>query len=202
MAKNDHDHSNHVMPEEMIEPEPMAIPLDAVDPSGDWQGQQIELETGEYIGKWTFLSKEKGKYKGCKIRTYSFNLKREGSPSSENLNGEFTVHSRKSGKSIRTRVDFLLDMNDDGNYDETETMISDTKEGFRVKDALTNYTSFDYKDSLSLRKITNNGSFSFEIEEYSYSAPILTFNTQRSGQDNSFDISFRSDFNYEDLVVC
>ena len=63
MANSDHDHSNHVMHEQMIESEPMPMPpLDAVEPSGDWQGQQIELETGEYIGQWTFKRKEKGKY--------------------------------------------------------------------------------------------------------------------------------------------
>lgn len=204
MAENSlaHAHSSHVMPEDMEELAPMPE-IDIVSPSTDWQGQQIELDEGEYIGQWKFDRKEKGKYKGCKIRTYRFDLTKDGATKNENLKGEFTVHSRKSGKSIRTQVDFWLDMNRNDVYEDDEVMISVAKDGFRVKDALTDYTSDDYNDALNLRKIEGRGAFQFQIEEYLFRAPRLTFESQKSDrEDSSFEIDFGSAYNYEDLIVC
>ena len=197
-----HEHGSHLMTGDIEEPAPMPE-IDIVAPSADWQGQQIELEEGSYIGQWKFDRKEKGKYKGCKIRTYRFELIKDGETKNEKHKGEFTVHSRKSGKSIRTKIDFWLDMNENNVYEENEVMISVAKDGFRVKDALTDYTSEDYKDAVNLRRLGGNGVFQFEIEEYKFRAPILTFESQTSRQkESSFETDFGSTYNYEDLVVC
>ena len=197
-----HEHGSHLVMDDIEEPAPMPE-IDLVSPSADWQGQQIELDQGEYIGQWKFDRKEKGKYKGCKIRTYRFELTKDGDSKNKNLKGEFTVHSRKSGKSIRTQIDFWLDMNRNNVYEDDEVMISVAKDGFRVKDALTDYTSDDYKDAVNLRRIEGKGAFQFEIQEYKFRAPMLTFESQKTGQkDSSFEIDFGSTYNYEDLVVC
>ncbi|MAR08151.1 MAG: hypothetical protein CL862_13790 [Cyanobium sp. NAT70] len=175
---------------------------DPTDPPDHWQGQNIELDAGTYTAEWKLDRTEKGKHKGCKIKTYAFQLRTQDQAKEDELKGEFTIHSRKSGQSIRTEVIFLLDMNSDGKFKDNETMISDTKGGYRIKDALTNYTSEDYNDAMTLRKIRGKGIFSFEIEDYQFRAPSIQFEPIKENQWKEFAIDFGASFNYEHLAVC
>ena len=175
---------------------------DPIDPHDRWQGQKIELVPGTYTAEWKLDRTEKGKHKGCKIKTYTFQLREKDQAKEDALQGELTVHSRTSGQSIRTEVVFLLDMNSDGKFKDNETMISDLKGGYRIKDDLTDYTSEDYNVALALRKIRRKGIFNFEIEDYQFRAPSIQFEPIKDNQWKEFAMDFDPSFNYEDLVVC
>ena len=62
------------MKHEVHAAEPVDFELDIPDiehfPLDRWEGQTINMVPGAYQVGWTLMSERKGKYKGCRIRTY------------------------------------------------------------------------------------------------------------------------------------
>ena len=85
------------------------------------------------------------------------------------LSGEFTIHSRVYGESIRTKIDAVVDYDGNGKFGDDEVLFSSGKEGYRVRNAITDFTSEDYMDALKLRQIKKSGQFSFDIEPFTNS---------------------------------
>ena len=195
------DHSNEpadlamdvALPEELPE-EPM-IPLDV------WEGQTITMASGVYGVDWTLASVRKGKYKGCRIRTYRLDFASDNPEPFDGITGEMTVHSRRSKSSLRSAIDMKVDANGDGKYSKKETMLSSSLEGYKVKDQITDYVSYDFEVALSLRKLEPTGTIRFEWGEYQYGAPKIEFDSQGDGKQNSFETYF-SDPYAEELIVC
>lgn len=195
------DHSNEpadlamdvALPEELPE-EPM-IPLDV------WEGQTITMASGDYEVDWTLASVRKGKYKGCRIRTYRLDFSSDNPEPFDGITGEMTVHSRRSKSSLRSAIDMKVDANGDGKYSKKETMLSSSLEGYKVKDQITDYVSYDFEVALSLRKLEPTGTIRFEWGEYQYGAPKIEFDSQGDGKQNSFEAYF-SDPYAEELIVC
>ena len=182
--------------------------LDAIDypPSGPWEGQVLDLKPGAYRAKWIFEKKEKGKYKGCKIRTYGFTFSKDSETSIAGLTGEFTIHSRQSGESIRTKIDIVVDQDGDGKFGDDEVLLSSGKEGYRVRNAITDYTSEQYVDALNLRQIKKSGQLSFDIEPvteplYELIGGNIYFKNFNHKKDNEFVVNF-STHHLEDFTVC
>ena len=213
-----HNHSNHetirTNPDmEMADMEPLAFPEDALTPlTYEWDGQTLDLKPGIYKASWIFKNKEKGKYKGCKIHTYAFTFSEDSEPSMAGISGELTIHSRKSGASIRSQIDILVDQNGDGEYGGREILLSSGKEGYRVRDAITDYTTHEFKDALNLRRIKKSGELSFDTSNTSSSvyAPEINFKnlsqnkdlaSTKGSQDNEFLINF-IDYGMEEMIVC
>ena len=57
------------------------------------------------------------------------------------LTGEFTIHSRQSRESIRTKIDTVIDQDGDGKFGDDEVLLSSGKEGYRVRNAIADFTS-------------------------------------------------------------
>lgn len=168
-----------------------------------WDGQILDLKPGTYKASWQFKKKEKGKYKGCKIRTYEFIFSKDSEKSMTGINGEFTIHSRKSGSSIRTKIDIFVDQNGDGEYSDDEVLVSSGKEGYRVRDAITDHTTSEFRDALDLRRIEKSGQLTFDnsLISSSYYAPDINFKNFDQKQVNEFSVNF-TDYNNEDIIVC
>ena len=121
-----HDHINHeavrTIPDmDLPDIEPLPIPEEVLGPRTEkWEGQTLDLKPGIYKASWVFKNKEKGKHKGCKIHTYKFAFSKGSEKSMAGIKGEFTIHSRKSGASIRSRIDILVDQNGNGKYEDTK----------------------------------------------------------------------------------
>lgn len=198
---------------DMPDIEPLPAPEIIPAPhTGKWEGQTLDVLPGTYKASWILKSKEKGKYKGCKIRTYEFTFSKKSEKSMEGMNGEFTIHSRKSGASIRSKIDISVDQNNDGKYTSDEVLISSGKEGYRIRDAITDYTTYEFKDALNLRQLQKSGVFTFEISNISssYYAPDIIFKnlshnknnmTSDSSHGNEFTINF-IDYSMEEFIVC
>ena len=197
----------------MTDMEPIALPEDAIITRKDiWEGQNLDLKPGSYQASWILKNKEKGKYKGCKIHTYEFTFSKGSPKSMAGNNGEFTIHSRKSGASIRSKIEVFVDQNGDGEYEDSEIMLSSGKEGYKIRDAITDYTTLEFEDALNLRKLQKSGVFTFDTSNASssYYAPDIIFKnlsrdkdkqTSDSNQDNEFAINF-IDYSMDEFVVC
>ena len=204
-----HDHNEHeaisTNPDmDVPDIEPLPIPEDALGPRTEkWEGQTLDLKPGIYKASWTFKNKEKGKYKGCKIHTYEFSFSKRSEKSLAGIKGEFTIHSRKSGASIRSKIDILVDQNGNGKYEDNEILLSSGKEGYRVRDAITDYTTYDFEDALNLRKLKRTGELSFDTSNISssYGASDIDFKNIGKSRDNEFSIGF-IDYGGEELIVC
>ena len=204
-----HDHNNHeairTNPDmDVPDIEPLPIPVEALGPRTEkWEGQTLDLKPGNYKASWAFKNKEKGKYKGCKIHTYEFTFSKGSEKSLAGIKGEFTIHSRKSGTSIRTKIDILVDQNDNGKYEDGEILLSSGKEGYRVRDAITDYTTYDFEDALNLRKLRRTGELSFDTSNISstYGASDIDFKNIGKNRDNEFSVGF-IDYGGEELIVC
>ena len=112
-----------------------------------------------------------------------------------------TVHSRRSKSSLRSAIDMKVDANGDGKYSKKETMLSSSLEGYKVKDQITDYVSYDLEVALSLRKLEPTGTIRFEWGEYQYGAPKIEFDRQGDGKQNSFEAYFSEPY-AEELIVC
>ena len=204
-----HDHNNHeairTNPDmDVPDIEPLPLPEEALGPRSEkWEGQTLDLRPGSYKASWAFKNKEKGKYKGCKIHTYEFTFSKGSEKSLAGIKGEFTIHSRKSGTSIRTKIDILVDQNDNGKYEDGEILLSSGKEGYRVRDAITDYTTYDFEDALNLRKLRRTGKLSFDTSNISstYGASDIDFKNTGKNRDNEFSVSF-IDYGGEELIIC
>lgn len=204
-----HDHNEHeaisTNPDmDVPDIEPLPIPEEALAPRTEkWEGQTLDLKPGIYKASWTFKNKEKGKYKGCKIHTYEFSFSKRSEKSLAGIKGEFTIHSRKSGASIRSKIDILVDQNGNGKYEDNEILLSSGKEGYKVRDAITDYTTYDFEDALNLRKLKRTGELSFDTSNiYSiYGAPDIDFKNISKNRSDEFSMNFM-DYGYEELIVC
>ena len=204
-----HDHNNHAAirtnPDvDVPDIEPLPMPEEALAPRTEkWEGQTLDLKPGIYKASWVFKNKEKGKYKGCKIHTYKFTFSKGTEKSMEGIKGEFTVHSRKSGASIRSKIDILVDQNENGKYEDNEILLSSGKEGYKVRDAITHYETYAFKDALHLRQLRRTGELSFDTSNISssYGASDINFKNSGKNQGNEFSINF-IDYGNEELIVC
>ena len=204
-----HDHNNHeairTNPDmDVPDIEPLPVPEEALGPRAEkWEGQTLDLKPGIYKASWAFKNKEKGKYKGCKILTYEFTFSKGSENSLAGIKGEFTIHSRKSGASIRSKIDILVDQNGNGTYEDNEILLSSGKEGYRVRDAITDYTTYDFEDALNLRKLKRNGELSFDTSNISstYGASDIDFKNMGKNRDNEFSVGF-IDYGAEELIIC
>ena len=204
-----HNHNNHeairTNPDlDVPDIEPLPMPEEALAPRTEkWEGQTLDLKPGIYKASWVFKNKEKGKYKGCKIHTYEFTFSKRSEKSMAGMKGEFTVHSRKSGASIRSKIDILVDQNGNGKYEDNEILISSGKEGYRVRDAITDYTTYDFEDALNLRQLKRAGELSFDTSNISssYGASDINFKNIGKNRSNEFSINF-IDYGNEELIVC
>lgn len=204
-----HNHNNHeairTNPDlDVPDIEPLPYPEELIAPRTEkWEGQTLDLSPGIYKASWVFKNKEKGKYKGCKIHTYEFTFSKRSEKSMAGMKGEFTVHTRKSGASIRSKIDILVDQNGNGKYEDNEILISSGKEGYRVRDAITDYTTYDFEDALNLRQLKRAGELSFDTSNISssYGASDINFKNIGKNRSNEFSINF-IDYGYEELIVC
>ena len=119
------------------------------------------------------------------------------------IKGEFTVHSRKSGAIIRSRIDILVDQNGNGKYEDTEILLSSDKEGYKVRDAITDYETYDFKDALNLRQLKRTGELSFDTSNISssYGASDIKFKNTGKNRSHEFSVNFM-DYGNEELIVC
>ena len=182
--------------------------LDAIDypSSGPWDGQVIDLNPGAYKANWEFKKKEKGKYKGCKIRTYGFTFTKDSEKSMAGLSGEFTIHSRVSGESIRTKIDAAVDQDGDGKFGDDEVLLSSGKEGYRVRNSITDFTSEHFVDALNLRQIKKSGQLSFDVEPiansfYEFIGGDIFFKNSSQKKDSEFAVNFFT-HHIDDFIVC
>ena len=204
-----HNHNNHeairTNPDlDVPDIEPLPYPEELIAPRTEkWEGQTLDLSPGIYKASWVFKNKEKGKYKGCKIHTYEFTFSKRSEKSMAGMKGEFTIHTRKSGASIRSKIDILVDQNGNGKYEDNEILISSGKEGYRVRDAITDYTTYDFEDALNLRQLKRAGELSFDTSNISssYGASDINFKNIGKNRSNEFSINF-IDYGYEELIVC
>ena len=111
------------------------------------------------------------------------------------------VHTRRSKGSLRSMIDMKVDTNEDGKFSKKEIMLSSSREGYKVKDQITDYVSSDYEDALSLRQLESTGKILFEWNEIRYVAPMIEFDNHGEGKKNNFEAYF-SDPYAEKLVVC
>ena len=184
--------------------EPLPFPEEVLGPHTEkWEGQTLDLMPGVYKASWVFKFKEKGKYKGCKIHTYGFTFSKGSEKSMTGIKGELTIHSRKSGGSIRSRIDILVDQNGNGSYEGNETLLSSGKEGYKVRDAITDYETYDFQDALNLRQLKRTGELSFDTSNPSSTnyAPDINFKNIGKDRSNEFSVEFM-DYGNEDLIVC
>ncbi|WP_232200022.1 hypothetical protein [Synechococcus sp. CC9616] len=189
----DHSEVAHDVAMDLPDIEPM--PLD------HWEGQAITMVQGGYSADWSLISDRKGRYKGCRIRTYQFDFSDESPEPFDGITGEMTVHSRRSKGSLRSTIEMKVDLNDDGRFSKKEMMLSSSREGYKVKDQITDYVSSDYVEAQSLRQLTPNGKLIFQWEEYRYAAPVIQFDNQGKGTHNIFEGYF-SDPYAEEMIVC
>ena len=192
-AVNDHPDGASEAAMDMPEIEPM--PLDT------WEGQEVTVNPGNYSADWTLTSEKKGRYKGCRIRTYQVDFSDTCPEPFDGITGEMTVHTRRSKGSLRSMIELRVDLDDDGRLSKKERMLSSNREGYKVKDKITDYVSSDYEDAQSLRQLTPTGKMSFEWAEYRYVAPGIQFDNQGEGRKNVFEGYF-SDPYAEDFIVC
>jgi hypothetical protein len=80
-------------------------------------------------------------------------------------------------------------------------MLSSSREGYKVKDQITDYVSSDYVEAQSLRQLKPSGKLLFEWEEYRYAAPVIQFDNQGKGLNNIFEGYF-ADPLAEEMIVC
>ena len=188
----------------MPDMEPLPLPEEVLGPRTEkWEGQTLDLKPGIYKASWVFENKEKGKYKGCKIHTYKLRFSKGSDKSMAGIKGEFTIHSRKSGASIRSKIDILVDQNGNGKYEDNEILLSSGKEGYKVRDAITDYETYDFKDALNLRQLKKTGELSFDTSNISssYGASDINFENAGKNRSNEFSINFL-DYGNEELIVC
>ncbi|AII43467.1 hypothetical protein KR100_08845 [Synechococcus sp. KORDI-100] len=193
------DHLNEPADLAMDESEP--LPEEPIPLLEEWEGQTITMASGDYEVDWTLASVRKGKYKGCRIRTYRLDFASDNPEPFDGITEEMTVHSRRSKSSLRSTIDLKVDANGDGKYSKKENMLSSSLEGYKVKDQITDYVSYDFEVALSLRKLEPTGKIRFEWGEYQYGAPKIEFDSQGDGKQNSFNAYF-SDPHAEELIVC
>ena len=108
------DHSNEPADLAMDVSEP--LPEEPIPLLEEWEGQTITMASGDYEVDWTLASERKGKYKGCRIRTYRLDFASNNPEPFDGITGEMTVHSRRSKSSLRSTIDLKVDANGDGKY--------------------------------------------------------------------------------------
>jgi len=180
---------------DMASPEIEPLPLDR------WEGQTLSMDQGSYSAGWSLQSTKPGKHKGCRIRRYEFEFGDDSPNDFQGITGRIKIHSRRSGDSLRSMIEIHADMNGNGKYSEDEIMLASAREGYKVKDGITDYTSSDYDDALALRRLKPSGKLSFEWTNYAYSAPTIDFDNEGKGNRNIFEAFFADPF-AEELIVC
>ena len=193
-----HEHNNHEAIQtnramEMPDMEPLPIPEEVLGPRTEkWEGQTLDLRPGIYKASWVFKNKNKGKYKGCKIHEYKFTFSKSSEKSMAGIKGKFTIHSRKSGASIRSKIDILVDQNGNRKYEGNEILLSSGKEGYKVRDAITDHQTYDFNDALNLRNLKKTGELSFDTSNVSssYGASDIHFKNKGKKQSDEFSINF------------
>jgi len=180
---------------DMASPEIEPLPLDR------WEGQTLSMDQGSYSAGWSLQSTKPGKHKGCRIRLYEFEFDGDSPNDFQGITGRIKIHSRRSGDSLRSMIEIHADMNGNGKYSEDEIMLASAREGYKVKDGITDYTSSDYDDALALRRLKPSGKLSFESTNYAYSAPTIDFDNEGKGNRNIFE-AFFADPLAEELIVC
>ena len=188
-------HSDHGLDAAMDIPDIEPMPLDT------WEGQAITMSPGSYSAEWTLISERKGRYKGCRIRTYQFDFSEESPEPFDGLIGEMTIHTRRSKSSLRSMIKMKVDLDNDGRFSKKEMMLMSNREGYKIKDQITDYISVDYEDAQALRQLAPNGRLEFQWEEYRYSAPVIQFDNQGKGSDNVFKGYFDDPFS-EEMIIC
>ena len=182
-------------PADVASPEIEVLPLDR------WEGQTVSMVKGSYSAAWSLQSTKRGKYKGCRIRRYDFEFDANSPEEFQGVTGRIKIHSRRSGSSLRSMIEMVVDMNGDGVYSDDEIMLASSREGYKVKDGITDFTSSDYDDALALRRLEPKGKLSFEWTNYSYAAPMIHFDNEGKGNKNNFE-GFFADPLAEELIVC
>ncbi len=180
---------------DMASPEIEVLPLDR------WEGQTLSMDKGSYGAAWSLQSTKPGKHKGCRIRRYEFEFDDDSPNDFQGITGRIKIHSRRSGDSLRSMIEIHADMDGDGEYSEDEIMLASAREGYKVKDGITDYTSSDYDDALALRRLKPSGKLSFEWTNYAYSAPTIDFDNEGKVNNNIFEGFFADPF-AEELIVC
>ena len=170
-------------------------------PLDTWEGQAITMVQGDYSAVWSLISDRKGRFKGCRIRTYQFDFSDESPEPFDGITGEMTVHSRRSKGSLRSAIEMKVDLNDDGRFSKKEMMLSSSREGYKIKDQITDYVSSDYEEAQSLRQLKSKGRLIFQWEEYRYAAPVIQFDSQGKGAKDIFEGYFADPF-AEEMIVC
>ena len=138
-----HNHNNYIATRtnpdlDIPDIKPLPFPEELIAARTEqWEGQTLDLKPGIYKASWVFKNREKGKYKGYKIYIYKFSFSKRSEKSMAGIKGVFIVHSRKSGASIRSKIDILVNQNGNRKYEDDEILISSGKEGYRVRDAIT-----------------------------------------------------------------
>ena len=193
------------MKHEVHAAEPVDFELDIPDiesfPMDQWEGQTITMLPGAYQVGWSLMSERKGKYKGCRIRTYRLDFANESPEPFDGITGKMTVHTRRSKGSLRSMIDMKVDTNEDGKFSKKEIMLSSSREGYKVKDQITDYVSFDYEVALSLRQLESTGKILFEWNEIRYGAPMIEFDNQGEGEKNNFEAYFADPY-ADEFIVC
>ena len=166
---------------------------------GQWEGQSLELKTGDYVAEWSLTDQRKGTFKGCRIRTYRFVFTDDSHESVQGLVGEFTIHSRRSKGSISSKVDMLVDADSDGIFAKNEALLSSVVSGFKVNDEITDYASPGWHVSHSLRRLSKAGQLSFQIDNDALLARPFQFQQSGDGNEGSFE-AFGASSNITELV--
>lgn len=86
-----------------------------------------------------------------------FHFTKDSEKSMAGLSGEFTIRSRVSGESIRTKIDAVVDQDGDEKFGDDEVLLSSGMEGYRVRNAITDFTSEHFMDALVFRQIKKSG---------------------------------------------
>ena len=157
-----------------------------------WAGQKLKLKKGTYIASFEKV-KEKENIENRSVNT-AFDLIFSNGTSKrlKGLNGRFTIKSKRDGMSIRTNFKLHVDLNGDGEYTKDERLVKTTKEGFKIKDSITDYTSDNYRSAEKLSSLSESGYLSFEFANR-WDAPPIRFDELSEGKIDSF---FSVDFSW------
>ena len=155
-----------------------------------WAGQRVKLKKGRYLASFEWTNTRANDEEGIKKATYKMTFSERTPNPLQGLEGKFTIHSRRDGKSFRSNFKMHVDLNGDGKYTKNERLVKATKEGFKVKDTITKYTSEDFQAAKSLSSLSESGYLSFEFN-YNWETPDIRFDEFSNGMaDNFFNVDF------------
>ena len=157
-----------------------------------WAGQKLKLKKGTYIASFEKV-KEKENIENRSVNTtFDLIFSKGTSKRLKGLNGRFTIKSKRDGMSIRTNFKLHVDLNGDGEYTKDERLVKTTKEGFKIKDSITDYASDNYRSAEKLSSLSESGYLSFEFANR-WDAPPIRFDELSEGKIDSF---FSVDFSW------